>query len=56
MVDFICIGLLELQGTSRQQELQNENSCPQRDSNPVPYAYEADMLSIEPRDLISTIG
>ena len=57
MVDFICSGLLELQGKQIKREIQNKKkSCPQWDSNPVPYAYEADALRNVPRDLVSTIG
>ena len=32
MVDFICIGLLELRGV-RTENYKMKNSCPQRDSN-----------------------
>ena len=56
MFDFICMGLLELQGTQSKQEIQNENSGPQCDSKLGYSAYEAETLPIAQRDLISIIG
>ena len=45
MVDFICMGLNRpVRIVNR--ELQNENSCPQWDSNPGPSAYEANSLNV----------
>ena len=38
-VDFIRNGLVKLWDTREKRELQNENSCPQLDSNPLPLAY-----------------
>ena len=55
LVNFICMGLLELQGTqSKNYEI--KSSCPHWDSNPVYSPYEADALPIAPRDLIPTFG
>ena len=34
MLDFICNGSVDLFGTGREQKIQNENICLQRDSNP----------------------
>ena len=56
MVDFICMGLLELQETQSKRETQYKFFCPQWVSNPVPSVYEADALPIAPRDPISTLG
>ena len=36
MLDFISIGLTELQGTGSNRQIQNENICLQRDTNPQP--------------------
>ena len=41
MVDFICMGLLDLSGART-----NKKSCPQWDLNPGPSAYEANSLSV----------
>ena len=60
MVDCICMCLLELQGTqSKNYNLfENETFLPTMgfDLLVVPSAYEADTLTIAPRDLVSTIG
>ena len=34
MLDFICMVSAELFGTDRERQIQNENICFQRDSNP----------------------
>ena len=52
MVDFICIGLLDLRGV-RTKNYKMKNSCPQCDSNPEPSAYEANALSAELLELIN---
>ena len=52
MVDFICEVLLELRGTLI-ENYKIKNSCPQRDSNPVPFACESNALTIALLDLIS---
>ena len=51
MVDFICMGLLDVLGTQTEYYKMN-NSCPQRDSIPGLSAYEANALSVELSDLI----
>ena len=50
IVDFICIGLLDLFG-ARAENFKMKNSCPQLDSNPVPFAYDANSLGVAPLDL-----
>ena len=50
MVDFICMGLLDLWG-ARTENYNMKNSCPQWDSNPGPYAYEANALSVQLSEL-----
>ena len=45
MVGFICMGLLDLWGTRVEREYKMNKSCPQRDSNPKPSAYEANTLN-----------
>ena len=52
MVDFICMGLLDLFGT-RTENYKMKNSCPQWDSNPGPSAYAANALSVELSELIN---
>ena len=52
MVDFICMGLLDLFGT-RTENYKMKNSFPQWDSNPGPSAYEANALSVEVLELIN---
>ena len=47
----VCHGWVHLHGLNRparsaNREIQNENSCPQRDSNPGTFAYEATSLSV----------
>ena len=59
MVEFICMGLLEMQGTQLQskRKIQNENILPIMGFEPgISRFYEADSLLIAPRDRISTIG
>ena len=51
MVDFICMGLLELLG-ARTGNYKMKNSCLQWDSNSEPSAYEANALTIALQDLI----
>ena len=34
MLDFICMGSADLFGSEREQNIQNENKCLQRNSNP----------------------
>ena len=34
MLDFICMGSVDLFGTVKELKIQNENICLQRDSNP----------------------
>ena len=51
MVDFICMGLLDL-GWARTENYKIKNSCPEWDSNPGPSAYEPIVLSVELLDLI----
>ena len=53
MVDFICMGLLDLFGTQT-ENFKMKNSCQQRDSNPGPSAYKANALSVELLELINT--
>ena len=55
IVDFICMDLIELQGTQSKPNVQNDKSCPQWDSNPLSSAYKANALSITPQQLISTV-
>ena len=55
MINFICMGLLELQGTGG-KNYKMKKSCPKWESNPVPSTYETYALPIDPRDPISTIG
>ena len=50
MVDFICMGLLELQGM-RRKNYKLKNSCAQWDSSSAPSAYEADALPIAPQNI-----
>ena len=45
MVDFICMGLLDLFETPI-ENYEMKNSCPQWDSNPGSSAYEANALTI----------
>ena len=52
MVDFICIGLLDLWG-ARTENYKMKNASPQWDSNPGPSAYEANALSVELLELIN---
>ena len=52
VVDFICMGLLELWGAWA-ENFKMKNSCPQWDSNLIPSVYEANLLSIGLLDLIS---
>ena len=52
MVDFICMGLLDLRG-ARTENYEMKNSCQQWDSNPGPSAYEADEPSVELLELIN---
>ena len=52
IINFICMGLFKLRG-ARTINYQMKNSCLQWDSNPVPYAYEVNSLSIARLDLIS---
>ena len=40
MIDFICIGLVELQGTESKRELQNEKFLPRKDQSQKPSAYQ----------------
>ena len=52
MVDFICMGLLDLFGT-RTENYKMKNSCPYWDSNPGPSTYEANALSVELLELLN---
>ena len=45
MVDFICMGLLDLWG-ARTENNKMEISCPQLDSNPGPFTSEANSISV----------
>ena len=45
MVDFICMGLLDLLGALT-ENYKMKNACPQLDSNPGPSAFEAMSLSV----------
>ena len=56
MVDFIYIGLFELQNPQRKREIQKEQFLSTVQFEPVPSAYEEDALPIVPQDLISTIS
>ena len=53
MADFVCMGLLDLWG-ARTENYKTKNSCPQLDSNPGPFAYEATSLSVSLLVEIST--
>ena len=53
MVDFICMGLLELLG-ARTENYKMKNSCSQLDSNPAPSAKEANSLGIALLHLTTT--
>ena len=53
MVDFICMGLLDLWG-ARTENYKMKHFCPQWDSNPGPSAYEPNALSVELLELIIT--
>ena len=52
MVDFICMGLLDLWG-ARTVNYKMKNSCQQWDSNPGPPTYERIALRVELLDLIN---
>ena len=52
MVDFICMGLLELR-VARTENYKMKYSWRQWDSNLVPFTYEANSLSITQIDQIS---
>ena len=45
MIDFICMGLLDLWG-SQTENYKMKISCPQLDSNPVPFTSEANSISV----------
>ena len=51
MVDFICTGLLGLQG-AKNENYKMKNSCPYRDSNLRSLILKANALSIAPSSLI----
>ena len=51
MVDFICMGLLDLWG-AQTENYKMKNSCPKWDSNSGPSTYEANMQSVELLELI----
>ena len=48
MIYFICMTLVELQGTQSKRELQNEKFLPTLDSNPQPSTYKAEAIIIVP--------
>ena len=51
MLDFICMGQVELQGTRRTPKLlklKKLKFCPKWDSNQQPLDYEAHTLSVRP--------
>ena len=50
-IDFICMGLLDL-WWARAENYKMKNSCQELDSNPGPFAYEANALSVELLELI----
>ena len=50
-VDFICMGLLGLQGAKTENN-KMKNSCPYRDSNSRPLILKSSALSIWPSNLI----
>ena len=52
MVDFICMGLLDLFGT-RTENNKMKSACPQWDSNPGPSAYVVNTLSYKLLELIN---
>ena len=52
MIDFICMGLLDLWG-ARNEYYKMKNSYPQWDSNPVLSGYETNLLSVALLDQIS---
>ena len=52
MVDFICMGLIDLRG-ARTENYKKKKNCPEWDSNPELYAYKANALSIELLQLIN---
>ena len=54
MVDFICIGLLDL-WWARTESYKMKHSCPQWDSNPGPSAYEANAQSVQLLELINIV-
>ena len=45
MVDFICMGLLDLWG-AQTDNFKMKKSCTKWDSKPGPFAYEAKSLSV----------
>ena len=51
MVDFICMGILELQG-AKTQNYKMTNSCPQRDSNSRSLIYKATTVTVRLSGLI----
>ena len=51
IVDFICMGLLEMQG-ARSENYKMKNSCLQRDSNSRPLGCEVTTDAIRQWDLI----
>ena len=57
MVDFICIGLLDLCGarTDNNKKKIMKNSCKHWDWNPGPSAYEANALSVKLLALINIV-
>ena len=55
MIDFICIGLLELQRTGS-KNYKMKSSCLQWESKQIPSTYENYAQPIDPQDPISTIG
>ena len=52
MVDFICMGLLDLLGTQT-ENYKMKLPCPQWDSDPGPSAYKANALSVALLELIT---
>ena len=52
LFDFICMSLRDMCG-ARTENYKMKNYCPQWDSNPGPYAYEANALSVELLELIN---
>ena len=46
MVDFIYMGFIDLLVARTENYKMKKNSCPQSDSNPGPFAYEATSLSV----------